>query len=578
MPNLSQTSNQLKNTLLRYRRTLPQDFLAGATGAVAGAPQSMGFAMIAGLSPIYGLYAGIMATISGSLAVSSTYMTVAPTNALALVVGSTLNGYTGSDQLGRLFTLTLLVGIFLLLFGLLRLGGLTRFVSNAVMTGFITGAGTLIILGQLRNLTGYQGIASGPNVVRFWDWLTHLSQSDWQTTITGIIALVIIYWLQQTRLKYWASLVGIGTASVVVIGLGWDNVLLVRDISAIPAGLPAFLLPDLRYVPELAPSALALAVLAAVQSAGLSQTIPEPDGSIPDATRDFAGQGIANIVGSFLQGMPAGGSLSRTAVNVSAGAQTRLSNVFAGIFIGLTVMFLGPLIERVTLTGLAALLIVAAVSLIKIENLSIVWNVNKSARSSLVITYLATLVLPLEYSIYIGIILSLVMYLYTSAARIQVVRLIPFNGVQFREAAIPEELLPDEPLILCVTGNLYFGAIQRLEELLPHPNGTDHPIVILRMRDNQYLGSTGIRFIERYATQLMARDGRLMLTGISPRVYQQLERTRAVEFLGADNIFRAEDVLFAATTHALSDARVWLTGQTGMIEAADEYMMTTMIK
>ncbi|MFC1959224.1 SulP family inorganic anion transporter [Chloroflexota bacterium] len=558
----------MKKTILRQRTTLPQDFLAGATGAVAGAPQSMAFAMIAGLSPIYGLYAAIVATISGTLAVSSTFMTVAPTNALALVVGSTLMGYTGQDQLARLFTLTLLVGVFLFLFGVFRLGGLTRFVSNAVMTGFITGAGTLIILGQLRNLTGYQSTVSGPYVVRFWDWLTHLPQSDLQTTVTGITALVIIYVLRQTRLKYWASLFGIGAASLLVSLLGWHNVLMVRDISSIPAGLPALMLPDLRYVPELALSALAMAVLVAVQSAGLSQTIPEPDGSIPDATRDFTGQGIANIVGSFFQGMPSGGSLSRTAVNVSAGARSRLSNVFAGAFIGLTVMFLGPLIERVTLTGLAALLIVAALSLINVENLSIVWNVNKSARFLLVVTYLATLTLPLEFSIYIGIVLSLGLYLYTSAARIQVVQLIPFNGVQFREATVPVELPADIPLILSVSGNLYFGAIQRLEELLPNPNDVKHPIVILRMRDHQYLGSTGIRFIERYSTQLAARQGRLMLTGIGPRVYQQLERTKAVEFLGSENIFCAEDVLFESTTHALTDARRWLT-QEWTVGAAD---------
>jgi SulP family sulfate permease len=542
----------------QYRQTVLPDLLAGATGAVAGAPQAMGFAIIAGVSPLYGLYAAVAATITGALVAGSTFMTIAPTNALSVVVGSTLLAYSGDELIGRLFTLTLLVGVFQLAFGVLRLGSLTRFVSNAVMTGFITGAGTLIMLGQLRHLTGYEGGTGSTVLEKFWDWLIHLPASDPQTTVIGVAAVVIIFGLHHTRYKSIATLVAILVTSVFVALVGWEDVALVRDMSAIPNGLPQPILPDLQYAAEMLPAALALAVLASVQSVALSQTVPEADGTIASPTRDLIGQGIANLVGGLFQGMPSGGSLSRTAVNVSAGARTRLANIFAGGLVAVILLAFGSLIERVTLAALAGHLVVAALSLINIGSIRFVWQVNVSARLVMVITFLSTLIFPLEYSIYIGIVLSLVLYVYSSAAAIRVVQLVPDHDHHFREAPVPVDLPDGEPVIFSVTGNLYFAAVHKLEEMLPRPNGSHRTAVILRLRDNQYLGSTGIKFLCRYAKQLQACGGCLMLAGVSPKVRRELLRTEPLEGLGQENVFAAQDVVFAATEQALDQAAIWL--------------------
>lgn len=549
---------QTKQWFQKHRENLLPDILAGATGAVAGAPQAMGFAIIAGVSPIYGLYTAVVATIVGALTTSSTFMTVAPTNALALVVGSVLVNYTGEAQIERLFTLTLLVGLFQLAFGVLRLGRMTRFVSNAVMTGFITGAGTQIILGQLRHLTGYEGTVTGTNLVKFWDWLTHLNHSHVQTTIIGVSAVIIIATLHHTRFKSMATLIAILVTTIFVIGAGWQDVALVRDTGAIPSSLPGLVVPNLDHVPELFFSALALAVLASVQGAALSQNVTESDGTIADPTRDMIGQGLASIASGFFQGMPSGGSLSRTAVNVSAGARTRLANIFAGVLVGAILLALGPMIEQITLAALAGHLVVAAVSLIKLDNLQMVWRVNWTGRLSMVITFLATLFLPLEYSIYLGIGLSLILYVYTSASNIRVVRLVPDGGGHFREAPVPDSLPETEPVILSIAGNLYFAAVQRLEEMLPAPNGSQNAIVILRLRDNQYLGSTGIKFLERYAHQLEVGGGMLLLAGIGSRVQDELTRTGALGRLGSEHVFFANDVLLSATAAALAHADAWL--------------------
>lgn len=550
--------------LSHYRQTIIQDLLAGATGAVAGAPQAMGFALIAGLSPIYGLYTAVISTIVAGMTSSSSMLTVGPTNALSLVVASTLIGFDEAGQIERLIVLTLLVGIFQLAFGVFKLGMLTRFVSNAVMTGFITGAGLLIIFGQLDHMVGIE--SHGDTVLaRLWDWLTHLGDADLRTTIMGIGAAVIIWALHHTRFKSIATLVAITITSGIILLFDWTQVELVRDMAAIPSGLPPFVLPDVaQYAQSLLPAALAMAVLGSVQSAAITQNVPDRDGTYSDTNQDFSAQGLGNIAGAFFQGMPACGSLSRTAVNVSAGAQSRMANIYAGALIAAMLVAFGGVIEQITLAALAGHLVVAAASLISVESIREVWNVNPSARAAMVATFAATLLLPLEYSIYIGVILSLALYVYTSAVNIKVTHLEPVDTQThlFRESEIPATLPADQPVVFSVYGHLYFAAVQALATQLPDPTESQRTVVILRLRHNQYLGTTGLRFLKRYAEKLKANGGKLLLSGVSEDLRVQLERTDALAYFGKDSIFYSNEIVFDATEDAIRHAHDWLSGNT----------------
>lgn len=549
----------LLRRIAAYRPHLLADLLAGATGAIAGTPQAMAFAIIAGISPVYGLYTAVVSTIVGALVQSSTFMTIGPTNALALAVGSTLAPFASDGtQIERLVTLTLLVGAFQLIFGLLRLGDITRFVSNAVMTGFITGAACLIIMGQLAHLVGYEAIADGGPLARLWDLLSHLPQIDPATTVIGLMATAIIFTLHHTRFRSIATMTAIIITTVLVLALGWNNVSIVRDLSAIPNALPPLVLPSLEYAPDMLASALAITILALVQSAGISKTVREPDGSTSNISRDFVGQGAANLAGAFFQNMPTGGSLSRTAVNVAAGAQTRLANIYAGLMVGAVLLALSPLIEQITLAALAGHLVVAATSLIQLDEIRMVWRVSWTARAVMLATFGATMVLPLEYSIYIGVGLSLLMYAYTSSNRLTVVQLVPTGDNHFREAPVPRTLTSGQPTVISVYGHLYFAAVETLAHALPDPAGAERPVVVLRLRGNEYLGSTGIHLLEWYATQLRAAGGRLMLAGISLTVAQQLQRTGTLDWLGQENVFTAGETLFSATEDALRQAQEWL--------------------
>ncbi|MCC6612262.1 MAG: SulP family inorganic anion transporter [Anaerolineae bacterium] len=554
------------------RDTLQQDLLAGLTGAVAGAPQAMGFALIAGVSPVYGLYAAFVSTIVGTLASDSTFMTIAPTNALALVVFSTLES-DGVVSIEKMAVLSLLVGVLQVAFGALRLGDLTRFVSNAVMTGFITGAGLLIILGQLAHVSGYdpQGIAGWPEqfssaLPRFLDWLVHLPQSQPHTLIIGVAAIIMIAGLHRTRLKNIATLVAILVTAIFILVANWADVAIVENV---PQGWPSPILPQVQLAPDLLFDALALAMLALVQSAALTQAVREPDGSIANTNRDFVAQGLANLVGSLFQCLPSSGSLSRTAVNVSAGARTKLANLIAGLSIGLILLALGGAVEYIALAALAGHLIVAAISLIRIEEIKLVWQVNLAARVAMVATFVSTLVLPLEYSIYVGVVLSLAHFIHTSSRNLNVVQLVRTPENRFREAPLPTTLTDNSVTVFSVEGHLYFAAVHQLEKALPDPDTATHAVVILRLHNNRYLGSTGIHLLERYAQRLRDRGGRLIISGVTAVVYEQLKRTRGLDFLGRDNIFLQQDVVFAATEQAIEAAEAGLQAEAANASAME---------
>ncbi|NDJ84887.1 MAG: SulP family inorganic anion transporter [Chloroflexi bacterium] len=530
-------------------KDLQADLVAGVIGAVVGTPQAMGFALIAGVNPIYGLYTAVVSTIVAALAGRSALMTVGPTNALALVVASVLGGYDAAIQPERLFVLTSLVGAFLVGFGILRLGTLVRFVSNAVMTGFISGAGLLIILGQFRYLNGYdpQGQTT---LLRFMDWLQHLPDSDLQTVAVGLVAIVTIFAIQRTRFRNVAPLVAIVLTTLSVQLLAWEGVTRVHDISSVPRGLPDPVLPTLTVVPELATAALAMAVLAAVQSAALLNSIAEPGAESSGMNRDFVGMGLGNLVGGVLRGMPACGSLSRTAVNINAGASTRWANVMAGVSVGTFLILLGPLVEQVVLAALAAQLILAAVSLIDLEQIRLVWRVNWPARTAMVVTFTATLALPLQYSIYVGIFLSLGLYVHSAAENLSVVRLVPVGDNRYQTVAIPEALPESAVVIFSVHGHLYFAAVQKLASVLPSAETGNRSIVVLRLRENTFLGSTGIRFLQRYNHVLRQHGGRLILAGLSESVRRQFEQTGMQADFGPANLFDASDIFLEATGSA----------------------------
>lgn len=371
-------------------------------------PDALGSAVLAGVNPIYGLYAIMVGTPVGALTTGSVFMSVSITSAMALAVGEALAGYSGEEQVATVVTLTALVGTVAPALGLLELGTLTRFVSNAVMAGFLTGIAVLIVLGQLGALTGYESAYSN-KVLSAVDLLRHPGQVDLPSLAIGLLTIVLILVLDRTRLGNFSVVIAILVGSTLVYVLSLSSVQLVADIADIPRSIPTPRLPDLSLIPRLFGSACAVAFIGLVQGAGVGRNHANPDGYYPDPSRDFSGQGIANIVAGVFKGIPVGGSLSFAAINLSAGAKTRWANTSAGVFALVFVLLFAGLIEQV------AMPCVAGRQAIDWAEMADVRNAGWMPRLIKIITFATTLFLPIQQAVFFGVILSVLLCVYSAA-------------------------------------------------------------------------------------------------------------------------------------------------------------------
>ena len=547
------------NNLGFGRKTIAADLAAGVVNAVTSIPEAMASAILAGLNPIQGLYAITIGTPVGALTTGSVFMNVSITSAMALAVGDALAGYAGEAKLEAVILLTLMVGLFALLLGILKLGTLTRFVSNAVMTGFLTGVALLIILGQLGDLSGYSS-GHANKVRQTVDLVLHLGQVDPHTLVTGLFTLALIVVLNRTRLKTFSMVVAMLLASLLPLLLGWDTVTLVGDVAEIPRSLPTPKLPDLALIRDLVAPAVAICVIGLTQGAGVGRSVPNPDGRFPDPSRDFVGQGVANIAAGLFQGMPVGGSLSSTAINVSAGAKTRMANLSSGLFVAGLVLLAANLVELVPMACMAAMLIAAGWETINFEEIGDVRDAGLAPRLIMIVTLLATLVVQIHVAVFVGAILSLLHFVYAAAMGIRVVELVVEDGI-LTERPPPEDLPGDSVTLLKIYGSLYFAAAYTLEQVLPKAGKARRPVVVLRLRGHEHLASTFVAVLERYAEQLQQTGGRLFLSGVSPQALGLLVRTETTDTIPESDIYLAEDGLGVSSRKALAAATQWLESE-----------------
>ena len=551
-------------------KNLPADLVSGVVGALIAIPDAIAAATLAGVNPTYVFNALMTGTPVGSLFTGSQFMNIAPTSAMMLAVADALIGFDDSEFLSALFTLALLVGIFQLILGLLKLGKFTQFISNTVMIGFLTGVAVLVILGQLGDLTGYDSEVSS-TVVAALDTLLHPGDWDLPTLAIGLVTIALILLFSRTRLKNFSMVLAmvIGTAGVLILGL--DSVAQVGDATPVSGSIPTPVLPDLSLITELALSAVAIGLIGLIQASGVSQSIPNPDGEYADASKDFSAQGISNVVAGTFQGVPLGGSLGGTGVTMSTGAKSRWANVFLGLFVAVFVLLFAFLVDLVAMPTIAAILIVVGIQIINSEEVGDIWDIQTSKRLILVVTFVATLFLPIQQAVLIGVFLSFVDYIYSSSKNVRVIVLQPSETGTFVEEAAPAELSDDSVTIIFVRGSIYFAAARTIQDMLPTAKTAQRAVVIARMRGNDQIGSTAITVLERYAAELRANGGRLMMSGVHEDMKEQLLRTETTEDIPEDAIFMATATLGESTRAAVAAAEAWLAEQgSAEAEAAGE--------
>ena len=540
------------------RQHFGKDLVASIPRAIGSVPDGMAMAVLVGVNPVHGLYASFAGPIAGGLTSSTQLMVITPTTAAALAAGSAVVGFDADQRPEALFLLTVLAGIVMIAAGLLRLGRYTRFVSHAVMTGFLTGVAVNIICGQLGDLTGIA--AEGANAIaKSFDVITDPRNIILASLLTGLAALAILFGLARTRWKMVGALVALIVPTLAVVIAGANSVARVEDEGAIPRQIPLPALPDLGLISfDLVLNAFAIAVIVLVQGAGVSEAAPNADGRPSNMNRDFLAQGVGNLTAGLFRGQPVGGSVGQTALNVAAGARTRWAAIWSGIWMVVILLAFAGVVGKVAMPTLAAVLIFAAVGSLRPAELATIWRTGRRSQIALVTTFVATLFMPVAAAVGVGVALSLLLQLNQEAMDLTVVELVPTDDQRFREQPAPRTLTSHQVTVLDVYGSLFYAGARTLQARLPEVADAEAPAVVLRLRGRTSLGATFFRILAAYAEQLAAAGGRLYLSGLAPDMAALLARTGRVTVTSPVRVFGATPVLGESTWAALHDAQAWV--------------------
>jgi SulP family sulfate permease len=549
------------------RQHLASDLIAALTFAVVNVPQAMAHALLATVNPVLGIYTLMVAVPVGAIFSSSVFMNVSSTAALSVAAGVVLSEVPAGQRVQALVVLVLLVGVIQLLAGLFRLGFLIRFVSNSVMTGFLNGVAVLIILGQLGDLTGFASTFSN-RVAQALDLLLRIGQIDRAATTIGGVTLgmiVLLLWFKPLQRFAFIIAIAVATLLLAVLTLAalpsaayFAGVPTVGEIAAIPRTLPQLALPQLSLVVSLLLPAFSVAIIGLVQGAGVSQGTPNPDGRYPDVSRDFLGQGAANIATSLVSGVPAGGSVSGTALLMGAGAKSRWGNIFVGLFVAVIVLLAAPVVERVPMPALAALLIVAGFQGLRMEQALVAWKTGRISKVVMVVTFVATLIVTLQFAVLFGVALSILLQTIRQSNKVVVTQWVLQPEGFPLEQPVPRRLPGHQLTLLHVYGSLFFAAAKSMEEMLPEVGDATHAVVAINLRGKSEIGSTFVTVLQRYSQALRDHDSRLMLVGVDPVVRDQLAKTGVLKEIGEENIFLATPQIGAALNQAVAAATAWL--------------------
>ncbi|MEP7214425.1 MAG: SulP family inorganic anion transporter [Acidobacteriota bacterium] len=551
--------------------SIREDALAGLNSAVSSVPDGMASGILVGVNPIYGLYACMVGPIAGGIFSSTSLMIIATTSAASLSAGQAIAGLSGNARDSALFLMVVLIGAFQVLLGLAGAGRLTRFVSYSVMTGFIIGIAVLTILSQFPTISGFEPTAGANKVTQAINVLANFNRLDPWSLATAALAVVLAIVLPRTILGNYGRLAAIIIPSLLALIFHLDSVQVVRDVGEIPGGIPMPHLPAFSAIAfDVVTGALAVAVVILVQGAGVSQSVPNPDGSRRSLSRDFIAQGAANAASGLFRGLPVGGSLSTTALTVISGARSRWAAIFAGLWMALLVVVFPGLVSYVAMPALGTLLIIASFSTIRPSEALSIWNTGWPSRLAGVTTFLSTLFLPIQAAVGFGVVLSALLYVNQSSTDVSVVELVKRPDGLLEEHKAPKQLQSKKATVLDIYGHLFFAGAHTLQRLLPDPAGAENPVVILRLRGRTNLGATLVEVLADYADKLKDVHGRLYLTGIGQGAYDQIVRTGKLQLTGPVRVYEATSVRGESTEEAHADAQTWLVGRNADAPSPDD--------
>ncbi len=544
-----------------YRReNLKPDLVAGLTVAVVLLPQAIAYALIAGIPPQLGLYSAIIAAIFGALWGSSNQLHTGPTNTAALLVLTTLLpiAAAGSPKfIAAASLLALMIGVFRLLLGIARLGMLVNFVSDSVIIGFTAGAGVLIWVSQISHLLRLTIPNSPSMITTLQNLVGQGTYTHWPSLVMGVVVGALIVVVRKINQKLPGALVAlILAASVVWIFDLQKNGFTV--IGAVPAGLPPltdFSQIDLDLIVQLSSGTLAIGAIGLVEAMSIARSVASQTGQRLDCNQEFIGQGLANILVGFFSGFACSGSFSRTAVNHAAGAQTPMASVFSAGFVLVAALLLGPLTAFVPRAALAGVLFVIAYSMIDRKEIVRILHGAPGDVFIMTMTFVATLLLPLQFAVLTGILFSFAIYIVrTSVPR--VISVLPddhFNHLIYQA----DKPFCTQLAIFKILGDLYFGAVSNVEKVI-HDHLVRHPdqrFLLLSIESVNQCDISGIHILESILRYCRDRGGDLFFMRVQEPVCQIMQATGFSRQLGQDHLL-PEDQAITYIYHRVLDPAI----------------------
>ncbi len=538
------------------RKSLKDDGIAGLTGALIVLPQGVAFATIAGMPPEYGLYAAMMPAIIAGLFGSSWHLVSGPTTAISIAVFASISPYAdpGSPEfIGMVLTLTFLTGLFQLILGLARMGTLVNFISHTVVIGFTAGAAILIASSQIKNFFGI----SIPRGAEFYEVLYQLfEQADKiNPYVTGVAAITLATGILSRRIapKLPYMIVALLVGSVVAFVLnnlyGFEQTH-IKTVGALPASIPPLSHPDFSMgtLKTVFFSSLIVTMLALTEAVSISRAIAGKSQQRIDGNQEFIGQGLSNLVGSFFSSYASSGSFNRSGVNYASGARTPLAAVFAAFFLLIILLLVAPLAAYLPTAAMAGVLFLVAWGLIDTHHIMEMPKISKQEAVVLWVTLLGTL-LDLEKGIFLGIILSLVFYLYrTSRPAIHAV--IPDAGDSKRKFVETTDAGKECPQlkVLRINGSIFFGAVEHVQKTLSdvdEQNPTQKRVLLLS-RGMNFVDASGADMLAQEAERRKKIGGALYFTGLKSAVTELLSKGEFMHRITPSNIFRHKGEAFPA--------------------------------
>lgn len=537
------------------------DLMAGLTVALVSLPQCIAYALIAGVEPKHGIYALIIGSILGALFGSSRHLQTGPVNASSIMIAAAMLPYVHQDNyMGMVYLLAFLAGLFQLGAGILRIGNITQFISRSVLVGFMLGAALLIIVNQIPNLLGLAN-SNGNTFFKLAAVFEHSHKINYVTLIIGLGSLLLVLIINRlipkssSGVPYIPShLLAIFCAAVIVIFLPEDEHIL--TVGKIPAVLPPLSAPvfDLHTIRLLMASALALALISLSEAIASAKSVASLAGDKIQANQELIGQGLAKMGVAFFSGMPVSGSFTRTSLNYRAGAQTRFASIFSGIFLSVIVVLFSPIVQYIPVAALAGIIMVIAGQMMNWQHIRLAFKTTRSDASVMLATFASTLMFHLDTAIFIGVGLSLILFL----RKVQHPRLIELdydeaNGFQERKSSDVRHI--PEISIVHLEGDIFFGSADFFEdEIGKIANRSGLKVLILRVKRSCCLDATSMMSLMQFIETMKKSNKLLIISGVTGDVQRVFLRSGIDKVIGKENIFFSDMAVLKSTRQALGRA------------------------